>query len=186
MFRKKFSRVFIFSPSLRTIQAKLALPDDRFVDHLDLDRLEGILEELRESEHNALIILDDLVSQISKGMKPILTMVRNRRHYGKGLSVLITTQKLTGVPLELRAAASAVICFPMRNKTEIEALYREYATLDRQDFMALLRLVWADPHNFLYLKLDEPEERMHFRNFDPIKIIYEKEKRPESESEQTS
>ena len=101
-------------------------------------------------------------------MKALLKLAYNRRHISGGLSMIISTQKLNKIPLELRTAISGLFMFDTKNKQEIDAVWKEYIPLSRQEFAAVLQYVFDKAHNFLYLNLSLPAEKMMFKNFDRI------------------
>ena len=83
---------------------------------------------------------------------------------------MISTQKFNKVPLELRAVASGVFFFNTKNKAEIDAVFREYIGLTREEFIRILRFVFDEKHNFLYINLELPSEESLFKNFNQLRI----------------
>ena len=100
MYNKKFDRVYLFSPSLGTIEdcpfEKLA--DDQMFEELSEEILQGVLDEIRDSGEKVLFIMDDVVNDMKKEArleKLLCKVLMNRRHQcgaGGSLSVWITTQ----------------------------------------------------------------------------------------------
>jgi hypothetical protein len=164
---RQFDRIVVFSPSLKTITKEIKVNPDDLIDGFDMERLEQIIEEQKETEEHTLIILDDVVAELKNNMKPLLNIVYNRRHIGSGLSVIITTQKLTKVPLEIRVAMSNVVMFN-KAKKELDTLFNEVVNLDRGVFDEIVRFVFDKPHAFLYLDLVAGEQFKYYKGFDLI------------------
>lgn len=171
LYGKRFEIVHFFSPSMSTI--KIPLPKQNLHDELDLTVVDKVAKDLRKGER-ALFVFDDMVNDIQKGktLKPFLKLAYNRRHLGgAGVSMMLTTQKLTRVDLTLRAAVSGVFFWRTSNKKEIKSFYDEFVNLDWPVFMKMLEFVWDKPHDFLYLRLDVDESKRYHKNFDLLKIV---------------
>ncbi len=85
MYNKKFDRVYLFSPSLGTIEdcpfEKLA--DDQMFEELSEEILQGVLDEIRDSGEKVLFIMDDVVNDMKKEArleKLLCKVLMNRRH----------------------------------------------------------------------------------------------------------
>lgn len=178
-YNKQFHKIYIFSNSLHTIKQKMKVPSEQLINGFSEAALMKVLDDekrefddLEEGEcpNKILIILDDVVSQIQKNMKALLKLAYNRRHISGGLSLIITTQKLNKVPLELRTAISSLYIFETKNKQEINAIWNEYITLSRSEFAKIMKFVFDKKHNFLFLNLDLPAEKMMFKNFNQLLV----------------
>ena len=98
MYNKKFDRIYLFSPSLCTIDdcPFEDLPEDQKYEELSEDILEGVLDEIRDSGEKVLFIMDDVVNDMKKEArleKLLCKVLMNRRHQcgsGGSLSVWIT------------------------------------------------------------------------------------------------
>ena len=68
MYNKKFDRIYLFSPSLCTIDdcPFEDLPEDQKYEELSEAILEGVLEEIRDSGEKVLFIMDDVVNDMKK------------------------------------------------------------------------------------------------------------------------
>ena len=174
---KQFHKIYIFSASLHTIKQKIKLPKEQLVHGFDIERLSEIIQHEKEEaeeddEKNKIhIIFDDVVSQIAKNLKPMLHLLYNRRHIGGGISVILTTQKLTKVPLELRTVASALFFFNTRNKQETETLYDEYVGFKKPQLKKVLDFVFDKPHNFLFLNFEKRHDEMYHKNFNELSFV---------------
>ena len=177
---KQFHKIYIFSNSIHTIKEKLSLPKEQIINGLDLERLREILSEVQE-EYNEdidnevppsklLFIFDDVITSITKNLPEMLKLVFNRRHVAGGASVIITTQKYNKVPLELRTCCSGLAFFHTKNRQEIESLHKELIGLDRKPFEKVLDYIFDAPHNFLWLNLNYPHDKMMHKNFNQLEI----------------
>lgn len=169
-YNKKFDRVHIFSPSLHTLKDSVDLPPDRLHNEFgDLAKVLADIEKERKKQPNFLtaIIFDDF----SHAFKPVnnkemLRLAQNRRHLG--VSLFIVGQKLSKIPLELRASANALCWFFNMNRREQDALYEEFlGTLDPAQFRTLMQELFTDPHDFIFVDLQKGHV---YRNFIDKKI----------------
>lgn len=177
---RQFNKIYIFSNSFHTIKEKLSLPPDHILNGLDVDVLNRIITEEQDEYHKdidedvppskLLFIFDDVVSAIQKNMREMLKLCFNRRHIAGGASVILTTQKYNKVPLELRTCATGIFFFNTKNKQEIETLHKEFINLDKHIFQKVLEFVFDEPHNFLFLNLENNNDNMLFKNFNKIVI----------------
>jgi hypothetical protein len=173
---RQFDKIIIFSASFRTISQELKLPDDQMIDGFDEDILQEFLSDQKHSADLTLFIFDDVITKLKKGIEPLLDMIRNRRHCGKGSSIMIVTQKFNACPIELRATMSHFVMYNKHPK-ELEDLRIESTTLDRQEFKELTDYVFDKNHNFLYIDRDQPKKDMFYKNFD--KVIFDDEEEEE-------
>ena len=137
---------------------------------LDAEQAEEDNRDEEEEPNRILMIFDDVVTQIKKHIQPMLKLIYNRRHIGGGCSIMMTTQKFNKIPLELRAVASGVFFFNTQNKSEIDALFREYISLTKDEFQEVLKYVFDAKHNFLYINLELPAELSLFKNFNQLRL----------------
>jgi hypothetical protein len=130
---------------------------------------------------NNLLILDDCVRDLTRS-KILSKLLLNRRHIshnpeneddkGHGsVSVIITSQKWTILPLEFRVAMSDFAVFKSTNKTEINRLQEELVyDLDKDKFQLMLENVWAEKYNFLFIKPNNDIYEKYYKNFDSIQF----------------
>ena len=175
-YNKQFHKVYIFTPSAHTIGESLNIPADQIIEGLDIARLEEILEEedsLEDDEKNKILfIFDDLVNMLNRNVTSVLRVIYNRRHIGDGASVMFLTQKFNKLKLEYRSVATGIMLFSTKNKMELNTIFNEYIGVPRIVFQSVLDYVFDAPHNFLYLNLIEPEEKMYHKNFNPLTLGY--------------
>jgi GTPase SAR1 family protein len=151
---KKFDKVFIFSNSLHTITTKIKLDKERMFN--GIDNLEEVLEEIKDTEGQNLIILDDVVTDIKGSDDYILKMIYNRRHMGGGVSLIITSQVYNKVPLAVRKCATELVIFNTTNKKEIESIFNDFINIDYDTYQKLIKYCFkSNIHDFMIVKTSD-------------------------------
>lgn len=183
----KFDRIYIFSPSMKTID------DDPFEDigeeqkhsELTIENLSQVYDDIEDSGERVLMICDDCVMDIARNpplAKLLSKMMMNRRHIcgksdddgGAGLSMWLTSQVYNKVPRALRATASHHIIFKTTNKKEIQTIYDELILLDRDNFRKLFDYVFDTRFNFLFVVTDAEQSKMYCKNFNQLKLKFDR------------
>jgi len=155
---KKFHRVYIWSPSINTIDEEINLAPEKIKQELDIDELSIILLDLKneaiktKNKIKTLFVFDDVISSIKKNVDEFKKMILNRRHYGP-ISIILTSQKWNLIPLELRSNISHLVLFNPNNKKEIINLYEEIIHLDKDDFYKILNFVFDKKFNFMFIDI---------------------------------
>ena len=162
-YNKLFDQVHFWSPSKHTIK-DLPLPPERQHSDLNLKELDQIIKSIEGTDERGLFIFDDMVATLGKNIKQFLKLLYNRRHIGKGVHIWITTQKLTKVPLELRAAMNGLFVWPTSNKTEAQTLYDEYISLDKKQWELMKNQVMSKQYAFMFIRLDRHESDKYYDN----------------------
>ena len=188
-YNRKFDRIFIFSPSMKTIDDDPfeAIPEEQKFSEMTAENLTAVYNDIQDSGERILIIADDVVNDIKgdKEVERILTkMMMNRRHIcGKnedgdsaGISMWITTQIFNRLPRPLRASASHYTIFKTTNKKELDTIYDELILLDKPEFKKMLDFVFDEKFNSLYINSDNEFDKMYHKNFDLILFAEEKDK----------
>jgi hypothetical protein len=179
MYNKKFDRVYLFSPSLGTIEdcPFETLPEDQRFEDLSEDNLEQVLEEIKDSGEKVLFVMDDCVNDMKKELrleKLLSKVLMNRRHQcgsGGSLSVWITTQVYNKVPLPVRKCASHLVIYETKNKKELDSMFDEAVVgLTKPEWFQLCKYVWDKKFNFLFVDLGNTFNKMYHRNFNPLEI----------------
>jgi hypothetical protein len=182
MYNKKFDKVYLFSPSLGTIDdcPFEELPDDQKYEELSYDILHGVLEEIKDSGEKVLFIMDDVVNDMKKEHhleKLLCKVLMNRRHQcgaGGSLSVWITTQVYNKVPAPVRKCVSHLILYETKNRMELDSLYNEVIVgLKKEEWYQLLKYVWDKKFNFLFLDSTKPFNQMYHKNFNNLHLTTE-------------
>ena len=179
MYNKKFDRVYLFSPSLGTIEdcpfEKLA--DDQMFEVLSEEILQGVLDEIRDSGEKVLFIMDDVVNDMKKEArleKLLCKVLMNRRHQcgaGGSLSVWITTQVYNKVPAPVRKCASQIVMYETRNRMELDSLYNEVIVgLNKMEWYQLCKYVWDKKFQFMFVDTTKPFKKMYHKNFNQLEL----------------
>ena len=156
---KKFDRVLLFSNSLHTIGEKIKLPPDRMFD--GISELEEEVEGLKCENHRALIILDDVISDI-KSNDFFMKLLYNRRHIGGGVSIIIMTQVWNKLSLGLRKVATQLVFFNTSNKKEFQSIYDDFINIKRETFDEIIKYIFDDKHHFMFL---DCIDKIFYKNF---------------------
>eukprot|EP01050_Picozoa_sp_SAG11_P011923 SAG11_NODE_1296_length_5271_cov_7.677688_2_plen_261_part_00 len=180
-YNKKFDKIYIVSPSLKTAKKDpfKCLPEDQIEQELTVDFLHRFEEEIKGSGLRVLLILDDVVNDIrkNKGVDKVLAKILyNRRHItadggdeANGVTVWLTTQSWNRIPLMHRKVANGLIAFKLKNMKEILSIYDEFVIgLSKEQFLAILKYVYKDPYDFLFMNMDNNYDDMYYRNFNKL------------------
>lgn len=181
VYNKKFDKVYIVSPSLKTAKTDPfeCLPEDQIEQELTVDFLHRFEEDVKGSGEKVLLILDDIVNDIRKNKgvdKMLAKILYNRRHItadggdeSNGVTVWLTTQSYNRIPLMIRKVANGIIAFKLKNVKEILSIYDEFVMgLSKEQFMDILKYVYKDPYDFLFMNFDNPWDEVYFRNFNQL------------------
>lgn len=179
-FNRKFDRVYLWSPSVHTMEDDPfeLLPEDQKFDSLTLDNLSGVLEEIKDSHDKTLFVLDDVIADMrGKGKADLENLLHkvffNRRHLaGKGgsVSIIATSQTYNKIDPKLRKTASQLIFFANKNKKEIDSIFEEMILIPRKEFFDVMRYIYDKPFQFMYIDTTLPDDKMIFKNFNQLQI----------------
>ena len=169
IYNRKFSNVFIVSPSVGSQANKPKLPNDRFYTSVkDLNTIFDRIQNEENMEGRTLVILDDIGSEIKKAGEETIILKKlfnNGRHIGRpiideetgqqiesgAVSVIIAAQKLTQLPPFLRHQLTHLAIFDPRNtKSELQVLYEEFFACEKNIFNEILYRVYSKPYNFIF------------------------------------
>lgn len=179
-FYKYFDRIYLCSSSLASLPLdKLNLSEERIHNRYSDEILEDIIETEKEDEnHNCLLILDDVITQIKKSREGGMTRcVLNRRHIltnpeengCAGLSIWILSQKFNALPLAFRCNCNSFILFRSDNTKEINCVREELMgdlTKEQQD--EIFKICWSEKYSFLYIKMNKPTNYKYYQKFNRI------------------
>jgi hypothetical protein len=179
-FNRKFDRVFLFSPSVHTIEDDPfeLLPDDQKFEEATLSNLKEVLAMIKDSGEKVLLILDDCISDIrGKGKAEVENLLHkiffNRRHLaGKGgsLSIIATSQTYNKIDPKLRKTASQIVLFENKNKKELDSIFEEIILIPKREFYETLRYIFDKKFNFMYIDSTLPDYKMIHKNFNQLEI----------------
>lgn len=173
-FNRKFDRVYLFSPSVLTMENNPfeLLPDDQKYEELTLENLSAVLADIKESSDKVLFILDDVIADMrGKGKAQLENLLHkvffNRRHLaGKSgsVSIIATSQTYNKIDPKIRRTASHLIFFENKNKKELDTIFDEIVLLPRETFDSMNKYVFTDKHNFILIDTNERYDRMYHKN----------------------
>ena len=179
-FNRKFDRVYLFSPSVHTIEDDPfeLLPEDQKFDEANLDNLNTMLGDIKDSGEKVLVILDDCISDIrGKGKGQIENLLHrmffNRRHLaGKGgsMSIIATSQTYNKIDPKLRKTSSHLVFFENKNKKELDAIFDEAILIPKREFYDVLRYVFDKQFQFMYIDTTLPDYKMIHKNFNQLEV----------------
>ena len=176
-YNKKFDKIYIFSPSLTTIRDSPFddLPEDQVYNELTEEDLINVQEEIKDTGEHILFILDDVVNDMKiKGVQLQLTkMLMNRRHLagsGGSTAFILTTQVYNKIPAPIRKTATQVVLYSTKNKTEINTIFDELILIPKDDFFSILKFCFDKQHNFIYIDVNKPHDKMFHKCFNELEF----------------
>jgi hypothetical protein len=179
-FNRKFDKVFVFSPSLITMENDPfeLIPDDQKFEEATHENLQGVLDEIKDSGDKVLLILDDVIADVrGKGKGAIENLLQkiffNRRHLcgaGGSCSIIATSQTYNKIDPKLRKVASHYCFYENKQKKEIESIFDEIILIPKKEYYDVLRYIYDKKHNFMYIDSELPENKMIHKNFNQLVI----------------
>ena len=180
-FNRKFSKVFIVSPSLSTIADDdpfELIPDEQKFTEASLETLDSITDQIADSGEKVLIILDDVIADVrGKGKAAVENKLQkmffNRRHLcgaGGSASIIATSQTYNKIDSKLRKACSHLICFENRNKREVSSIFDEIILIPLKEYMDVMKYIYDKKHNFMYIDTTRNQDDMIYKNFNKLTI----------------
>ena len=177
MFNKKFDKVFVFSPSLMTMNDEPFgdLPEEQVHTDLTPENFTTALQSIEGSGEKILFILDDVVNDMKKmELQTIISKaLMNRRHLagaGGSTSFIITTQVYNKIPAPIRKTASHIILYHTKNKKEIETIFDELIIIPLKDFYEILKYCFDKKHNFIYIDVNKSYNKMFHKCFNQLEF----------------
>jgi len=173
IYRKVFDKICLVMPS----NSRRSIKDDPFED-LPADQTfeefgTSVIDKVREiraefdemakkdakdkkpkRNRNQLLILDDVTAYLKQkeNMKALVELATNRRHMK--LSIILLVQFLKAVPRPVRFQITDICFFKPSNRLDLNIISEEYSNLKKEDFQELMRFVYTDAHDFLYINKD--------------------------------
>ena len=179
-FNRKFNRVFVFSPSLITMEGDPfeLIPEEQKFEEATSDNIDTVLEEIKDSGDKVLLILDDVIADIrGKGKGDVENKLQkiffNRRHLcgaGGSCSIIATSQTYNKIDPKLRKTASQFVFYYNPQKKEKESIFEEIILIPKQEFTDTMKYIYDKKHNFMYIDTQLPEDRMIHKNFNQLLI----------------
>jgi len=182
-YKKKFHRVYLCVATVKSDEKwKLvdldALEGQLMPNDFDEGQLTEWMEDTQEAVENAkaknkkppltLVILDDYASFLDN--QTLKHWVLNSRHLKT--SFTITSQKFSLMPTWMRSNMDAWVLFPPHSANEKNKIIEEVLStyLSKKEIDELLKLVWNDPQQFMYVNTRLPKSVMFHQKFNTIKI----------------
>lgn len=177
---KKFDKIFIFSPSLITMNDDPfeLIPEDQKFEEATLENIDYVLEDIKDSGQKVLLILDDVIADVrGKGKAQIENQLQkiffNRRHLcgaGGSCSIIATSQTYNKIDPKLRKVADLFCFYENKQKKEIENIFDEIILIPKKEFYDTLKYIYDKKHNFMFIDTSLPENKMIHKNFNQLII----------------
>jgi hypothetical protein len=166
VYRQAFEQVLVVMPpnSLAYIEERHpfhkledsnVFPDLEQIDRIYqmIDATSSDVNEGTGTRARTVLFIDDMASQLKDAhiRKRLLQIVNNRRHLR--CSIILVTQYLNSIPLSVRRNISHLIAYKPHSKKEIQVLFDELLAIDKHLLPALLRHVFQQRHDFLYVDI---------------------------------
>lgn len=121
-------------------------------------------EDFDEKDFKALLIIDDLISEVSnKRNKDLIKFILKSRHLK--CSIIIVSHKYNLLPAIIRNNLTNIILFRTKSNIELDAIYKGIIDIDYDTFIKLYHDATDINHSFLYSVLNKnPQE--YYKNFD--------------------
>ena len=178
-FNRKFHRVYVFSPSLITMEEDPfeLIPEEQKFEEATAENIDSVLEEMKDSGEKVLLILDDVIADIrGKGRGEIENKLQkiffNRRHLcgaGGSCSIIATSQTYNKIDPKLRKTASHLIQYKPQKK-EVENIYDDMIQIPKKEFYDVLKYIYDKKHNFMFIDTELPEDKTIHKNFNQLVI----------------
>lgn len=165
-YHKKFDNIFYLSPN----SEPESLLEDNEVRRLDPNLFFDIFDGLKNdmAEGRTMLILDDCVTELKKKdfRNALIELVRNRRHYGDGLGIMLISQSLMAIPKDLRRLFD--LLFLWRCNYDVRDVHEGMGiNMDYLKYKSLLNQCWRSQHDFV---LHNRHNGKLYRNFSEIDI----------------
>ena len=190
IYARKFSNVFYISPSIKSMDKKPKLPENRFYSSLkDLPIIVDRMANEENMEGRTLLIMDDITNELKttgEMGEQLKTIYQNNRHLGRpivdedsgiieeagAMSSIILSQRTNNLPRFIRSQLTHIILFDFRStKSEMITIFDEFFHCDKDVFNEILRRTYDNPkekYNFLFIDLGSSKV---YKNFDTEFII---------------
>jgi len=172
IYKKTHNHIIIFMPS-NSINSLKNNPFEKLehiyneLDNSTISDAYDKIDEWSKEGQKTLLFIDDMTADLKKSKFVIDTLkklIYNRRHLK--LNIIITAQVYPNIPLDIRKCITNLILFKPP-KLELLKVFEELIESKKDKFEDILRLVYDEKHNFLFVNI--PSQKM-FKNFDEIII----------------
>lgn len=181
-----FKKIIIISETLQS-DPKWAMyasqPQSQHVEFYDkyteatidkiFDDQKQLVDDGKQSDSNALLlIVDDAIAKMYNRGRPksLENCYMKGRHFN--ISMIITSQFYTLIPVIIRVNAEQIILFEMPNRREIKKCGEEHGNgLTMKEWKQLTSQVWSDPYSFLMLDYTQPRAIRMRKNLDKVCLL---------------
>jgi len=141
------------------------MTDEDFQDELDVDFINGLIEEQKHVIKKygkkycdkLLLIIDDFASAKILKSPYFKKIIFNSRHYN--ISTIITSQSYFQIEKSVRLNASLVLLYETGNSVEIKAMYDEnHAGIDYKKWLDMYNYCISKPYNFLTINYQQSKK----------------------------
>ncbi len=179
---KRHNNVFLFSKTANKrdeVWGELIrdgiIKEENIVPNLDLNFLSELLKIQMttiekvglENTNPILIILDDLVSDLSRMSKnksnALIDITLNGRHHA--ICMWVVTQVVKGLPKPIRMNSDAYIIFGLQPQEINDMMEAVNDRLTKNEFMELYLQATREKYNFLYVNMKKPPRERFYHNF---------------------
>tara|TARA_R110002012_G_C11481252_1_gene595073 strand:- start:61 stop:825 length:765 start_codon:yes stop_codon:yes gene_type:complete len=177
-FNRKFDKVFLFSPSLATDKKNKfsQLPADQIFEELSIENLDNVLQRVKGSGDDVLLILDDVINDITKStelQRNLCRVIMNRRHLTTDgehgtMGLILTTQVAIKIPAPIRKCITHLVLFNTSNKKELQTIFDEFISIPKKKFIEILKYCFKSKHDFIYLNLEEEIKNQYHNKFNKL------------------
>lgn len=184
LWRNFFDKIYLLGPTVKMdkLFKQIKVPDDQIVTE-PTEFIPKLVEWVRKQEDavkndpktapKVLFFFEDITAYRSSVQNDpefarCFTTIRHHK-----ASALVNVHKYTALERTARINCMHICVFPV-NRTDIEQLYKEYASahLDMDDFFIMCRFCWKpDEENkkpFLYINMYQPDEKRFRKCFTQI------------------
>jgi hypothetical protein len=182
----KFQRIIILNPTSKSDEKYEVLfskdvlhsthADERKISrsdiHTEITKFQDVVDEFRASSaaksdkhgfkslKKTLIIFDDVLGLKFMRSSSMIQLVANRRHLN--CSIIISLQRLTGIPLTIRNNIDYLVHFPTFNIRELERISEENSSrFDKKEFIAMALKLFGDEEGRHFLVYNQRNPFSH-------------------------
>lgn len=179
LYHQVFRKVFLVGPSghTRPVSALDWLPREQVFDELTVETLDAVRASAAEADGPCLLMMDDVGTDLKNGgaklVRALGKTVLNRRHIGKGLSIMVALQVWTDMPLSLRKNVTCAIQCGRPMPKEVTRLYEELVagTVEKEVFEAILESINRTRYQWLNIRPGKERDDMFWHNFARLEFV---------------
>jgi hypothetical protein len=178
VYRGAFERVIVVMPpnSLASLQEdhpfRSLHASNVYPDLDDIDVIYQMIQQTAMTKNErygnmerSMLFIDDQSASLKDNhiRKRLVQLINNRRHLR--CSIILITQYLNSIPLPVRRNISHLIAYRPNNRQETNILFQELLPINREMVGRLLRFVYDQKYNFLFLDVNDGTL---FKNFNRL------------------